>query len=55
VDCPLLVYTPDEKKASSDTNPADSEPTAHTQDAPCQALGGGVMMNDDVLLEHRAA
>jgi len=55
VDCPPLVHAPDEKKVSSDTDAADSEPTAHARDAPRQALGGGVTMNDDVLPEHRAA
>ena len=55
MDCPPLVRAPDKKKASSDTDAADSEPTARAQDAPRQALGRGVMMNDDVPPEHRAA
>jgi len=55
VDCPLLVCAPDKKKASSDTDAADSEPTACAQDAPRRALGRGVTMIDDVLPERRAA
>jgi len=55
VDCPLLVHAPDKKKASSDTDAADSEPTACAQDAPRRVLGRGVMMNNDVPPEHWAA
>jgi len=43
VDCSPLVLIPDEKKASSDTEAADSEPTARARDSPARlTLGGGV-------------
>jgi hypothetical protein len=45
VDCSPLVLAPDEKKASSDTEATDSEPTARARDPPARpALGGGVTM-----------
>jgi hypothetical protein len=45
VDCPPLVLAPDEKKASSDTEATDSEPTALARDPPARpVLGGGVTM-----------
>ena len=45
MDCSPLVLAPDEKKASSDTEATDSEPTARAQDPPARpVLGGGVTM-----------
>jgi hypothetical protein len=45
VDCSPLVLAPDEKKASSDTEATDSEPTARAQDPPARpVLGGGLTM-----------
>jgi hypothetical protein len=44
VECPPLVRAPDEKKVSSDTEAANSEPTTRARDAPRPALGGGVTM-----------
>ncbi len=45
VDRSPLVPAPDEKKASSDTEAADSEPMARARDPPARpALGGGVTM-----------
>ena len=46
VDCMPLVLAPDERKASSDTEATDSEPTARrARDPPARpALGGGVTM-----------
>jgi hypothetical protein len=44
MECSPLVLAPDEKKASSDIEATDSEPTSRARDPPRPALGGGVTM-----------